>query len=387
LDELPGERLQSLRETEALIEARRLLAICNACRYCEGYCAVFPAMELRRSFSSGDLSYIANLCHDCRGCYYSCQYAPPHEFALNLPQVLVRVRSETYAEYAWPRPLAGLFQRNGMFVSLLTSLGIALVVILAATLQSSAILYGPHRGPGAFYAVIPEAAMIGVGGATFAFAMLALGIGFLNFWRDTAGGPVVRARSLLQAVSDVLTLRNLGGGGYGCNNRDETFSHTRRYAHQAMFYGFILCSVSTCAAAFYEHVLGLAAPFPFLSIPVVLGTAGGFGMLTGTAGLIWVKAGSDPAPAAKALLGADYALLALLFLSAATGLLLLALRDTCAMGILLALHLGVILSFFLALPFSKFVHGIYRSAALLRYAAERGTESYHGLTHGHTKGD
>jgi citrate/tricarballylate utilization protein len=41
------------------------------------------------------------------------------------------------------------------------------------------------------------------------------------------------------------------------------------------------------------------------------------------------------------------------------------------MGVLLALHLGAILSFFVALPFSKFVHGIYRSAALVRNAAER----------------
>ena len=38
-------------------EAARQLVICNACRYCEGYCAVFPAMELRTSFSPGDVLY------------------------------------------------------------------------------------------------------------------------------------------------------------------------------------------------------------------------------------------------------------------------------------------------------------------------------------------
>ena len=363
-----------MRETEAVIEARRLMIICNACRYCEGYCAVFPAMELRRGFTNGDLSYLANLCHDCRGCYYACQYAPPHEFALNLPQTLARVRTETYEEYAWPRPLAGFFQRNGMFVSLLTSLIIALVLVLAAKFQSSEILYAAHGEPGAFYAVIPEALMLGIGSLTFTFALLALGMGFLNFWRDTGGGAVAQARPLLKAASDVLTLRNLGGGGHGCNNRDEAYSQARRYVHQALFYGFLLCFASTCTAAFYEHILGLLSPFPFLSIPVLLGTVGGVGMLIGTAGLVWIKLKSDSAPAAKALLGADYALLALLFLSAASGLLLLVLRDTSAMGILLALHLGVILSFFLTLPYSKFVHGVYRSAALLRHAAERTAE-------------
>ena len=27
-------------------EAARMLQICNACRYCEGFCAVFPAMTI-----------------------------------------------------------------------------------------------------------------------------------------------------------------------------------------------------------------------------------------------------------------------------------------------------------------------------------------------------
>ena len=62
-----------MRETEATTEARRAMEVCNACRYCEGFCAVFPAMTMRREFSTGDLCYIANLCHNCRGCYYACQ--------------------------------------------------------------------------------------------------------------------------------------------------------------------------------------------------------------------------------------------------------------------------------------------------------------------------
>ena len=95
-----------MQETDAVIDARREMEICNACRYCEGFCAVFPAMELRREFSAGDLSYLANLCHNCRGCYYACQYAPPHEWGINVPKALAEVRAESYAEYAWPKPLA-----------------------------------------------------------------------------------------------------------------------------------------------------------------------------------------------------------------------------------------------------------------------------------------
>src|SRR6516164_8987695 len=84
-------------------EGRRILTICNACRYCEGYCAVFPALEHCQDFGAEDLHYLANLCHNCAECYYACQYAPPHEFAVNVPKVLAEIRAQSYRKYAWPR--------------------------------------------------------------------------------------------------------------------------------------------------------------------------------------------------------------------------------------------------------------------------------------------
>ena len=92
---------------EALIEeAQRVLSICNACRYCEGYCAVFPALERRLEFKESDVHYLANLCHNCGSCLYACQYAPPHEFQLNFPRVLAQVRrgrQEVCVAYFSPR--------------------------------------------------------------------------------------------------------------------------------------------------------------------------------------------------------------------------------------------------------------------------------------------
>src|ERR1700750_1367827 len=55
--------------TRILEETDRLMTVCNSCRYCEGLCAVFPAMEMRRAFSDGDLDYLANLCHGCGGLF------------------------------------------------------------------------------------------------------------------------------------------------------------------------------------------------------------------------------------------------------------------------------------------------------------------------------
>ena len=361
-----------MRATEAIADARRDMEICNACRYCEGFCAVFPAMELRREFSDADLAYLANLCHNCRGCYYACQYAPPHEFGINLPQTFARIRNETYEEYAWPRPLAGAFRRNGVIVSLVAALAIAAALLLTTGLQASDVVYGTHIGPGAFYRVIPYAVMVTIGLVTFGYSIVALVMGFRNFWRDTAGkGPPVDAAAIGQALHDIFSLKNLGGGGHGCNDRDESFSMIRRRLHHAMFYGFLLCFAATCVATIYQDGLGWLPPYGWTSVPVILGTLGGVGLLIGTVGLFGMKLTADQEPAARELLGADAALLIQLALAAFTGLLLLGLRDTGAMGILLALHLGVILSLFLVLPYGKFVHGIYRSAALLRYALER----------------
>jgi citrate/tricarballylate utilization protein len=360
-----------MRATEATADARRFMEICNACRYCEGYCAVFPAMELRREFSDADLSYLANLCHNCRGCFYACQYAPPHEFGINLPRSFAEIRAQSYEEYAWPKPLAGLFRRNGLVVSLIAALAIALTLILTILAQSPDVLYGAHAGAGSFYAVIPYGVMVTIGTITFVYALVALAMGFVNFWRDTASGARVGPIAMGQALWDIFTLRNLGGGGHGCNDKDESFAQSRRWLHHAMFYGFLACFAATSVATVYHHWFGWVAPYPFLSWPVLLGTLGGIGLMIGTTGLFWMKLTADQEPAARELLGADTALLILLDLAAFTGLLLLVLRDSGAMGIVLALHLGVILALFLVLPYGKFVHGVYRSAALLLNAVER----------------
>jgi len=347
-------------------ELRRFLEICNACRYCEGYCSVFPALELRRQFLSGDLNYLANLCHDCRGCYYSCQYAPPHEFALNLPRAFSAQRLETYEKYAWPGRFAAIFRRNGIWTSALALACIALFLILALPIRSR-IQAGSG---GSFYRIVPENAMIGITGSAFLFSVFALTIGIVRFWRNT-NGPAVSASSLSTALVDVLSLRNLGGGGDGCNYKDESFSRTRRYYHHSLFYGFLFCFASTCTAAFYEHVLGRISPYPLSSLPVLLGTVGGIGMLIGIGGLVRIKVDSDPLPASHLLMNIDYCFLILLFVVAATGLLLLVVRWTAGMSTVLAIHLGIVVALFLMLPYCKFVHGLYRAAALVRFASER----------------
>src|SRR5579859_3241988 len=143
--------------SSAVAEADRLMTICNSCRYCEGLCPVFPAMEMHRSFSAGDLTYLANLCHGCGACYDDCQFAPPHEFDVNVPKALARLRAESYAAWAWPRSLAGLFRTNAAGVAIAVTVGVAAFVIAVVAGSDKATIFAAEADPGAFYRVIPHA--------------------------------------------------------------------------------------------------------------------------------------------------------------------------------------------------------------------------------------
>ena len=92
-----------MQADDATREAERALRLCAACLFCDDYCAVFPAIAGKHEYSLSDIGYLANLCHNCRGCYHACQYAPPHQFALNLPKTLAQVRQRSYAAYSRPR--------------------------------------------------------------------------------------------------------------------------------------------------------------------------------------------------------------------------------------------------------------------------------------------
>ena len=358
-------------------EVARILQICNACRYCEGFCAVFPAMTRRLEFGKADTHYLANLCHNCGSCLHACQYAPPHEFAVNVPRAMAQVRTQTYRDYAWPPAMGALYRRAGLTVALALAAGLALFLVLAVAM-TGALLHEPLAGN--FYAIFPHNFLALVFGSVFAFVVFALAMGVRRFWREVspaqenAPGEVagVRAAAGAEAAHDVLRLSYLGGGhGEGCNNEDDRFTLWRRRLHHFTFYGFMLCFASTCVATLYHYLLGLHAPYALTSLPVLLGTAGGIGLVIGPAGLLWLNLRRNAAHGDVAQRPMDRGFIALLLLTSVTGLALLAWRDTGFMALLLAVHLGVVMALFLTLPYGKFAHGIFRSAALLKFAIEK----------------
>jgi citrate/tricarballylate utilization protein len=220
---------------------------------------------------------------------------------------------------------------------------------------------------------MPHGAMAGLIGFAFLYAIVAMAMGVRAFWRDIGEpiGMTVEPGSLWQAMKDAGQLRYLDGGGVGCFNEDERPTDRRKIYHHLTFYGFLLCFASTSVATLYHYLLAREAPYPWWDLPVVLGTLGGIGLLIGPAGLLAEKFKRDPALVDEKRTGMDVAFTVMLFLTSLTGIALLVWRDTAAMGPLLALHLGVVFGLFITLPYGKFVHGLYRYVALVRYARER----------------
>lgn len=368
----PAGALPAMNTSEA--EVARQMQICNACRYCEGFCAVFPAMTRRLAFGTADVHYLANLCHNCGACLHACQYAPPHEFAVNVPRAMAEVRRDTYVAYAWPRAFGALYRRNGLTVALALAAGLGLFMVLALALNGTRLAHATGGAPADFYAVFPHTLLAWLFGTVFVSAMFALGVGVRRFWREVSAGTRAHASApaVAEATRDALTLTYLDGGhGEGCNEASDRFTLARRRFHHFTFYGFMLCFASTVVASAYHYLFGWEAPYALDSAPVLLGMTGGVGLLIGPAGLLWLNLRRHPAHGDPRQRPMDRGFIALLLLASASGLALLAWRNSAAMAWLLAVHLGMVMALFATLPYGKFAHGIYRSAALLKSAIEK----------------
>ena len=351
-------------------QVKQALQICNACRYCETFCAVFPAMTKRLEFTQADIHYMANLCHNCGACLHACQYAPPHEFGVNIPQAMAQVRLETYQEFAVPASFGAIYKKTGIPLVSAMSVFFALLMLLGVWLNGTNI-FGQYQGD--FYAIFPHNFLAVLFGSVFILAFVLLGLGIAKFWKQTSKiiPEGVAQPDIFQASKNVLTLKYLDGGhGKGCNEEDDRYTQIRRVFHHFTMYGFLLCFMATSVATMYHYFLGLEAPYAYTSLPVILGTLGGIGLIIGPIGLLHLNIKRHPMHGDAKQKPMDRGSIFLLLLISMTGLALLAFRDSSAMALLLIVHLATVMTFFLTIPFGKFAHGFYRSAALLKFAVE-----------------
>lgn len=351
-------------------QVKQALQICNACRYCETFCAVFPAMTQRLEFTQADIHYMANLCHNCGACLHACQYAPPHEFGVNIPQAMAQVRLETYQQFAVPASFGKIYNKTG--IPLVSGMSVLFfILMLVGVWLNGTDLFGQYQGD--FYAIFPHNFLAMLFGSVFITAFILLGLGIIKFWKQTSNiiPEGVAQPDILQASKNVLTLKYLDGGhGKGCNEEDDRYTQIRRIFHHFTMYGFLLCFLATSVATFYHYAFGLQAPYAYSSLPVILGTLGGIGLIVGPIGLLYLNVKRHPLHGDVKQKPMDRGFIFLLLLVSITGLALLAFRDTSAMALLLIVHLATVMTFFITIPFGKFAHGFYRSAALLKFAVE-----------------
>jgi len=362
---MQSETIQKdLQVTAHLDEARRQLDICNACRYCEGYCSVFPAVHSSRSFATGDLNQLANLCHNCRGCYYACQYTAPHEFQINLPKALAEVRQDSWEEFAFPQAAARMFQRSGVVLAIATVIGLALLI--------GALKWLGSAGGEGFYASLSHNMMVAIFAPAFLFPLFSLGVSVKRYWQATGGGSV-RTKDIVDALQSVFQMKNLAGGhGDGCNFEDEDrFTRARQMAHQLIMYGFLLCFAATSVGTLMHYFFNMPAPYPLFSLPKLLGVPGGIMLTFGTVWMASLKLKADKELGDVSAWGGEIAFILLLGFVAFSGLLLYVLGTTALMPSMLAIHLGAVLAFFLLTPYSKMAHGFYRLASLVRDAKRK----------------
>lgn len=352
-------------ENRLVAEARRQLEICNACRYCEGFCSVFPAMTLHRAFSDGEVVQLANLCHNCRGCYYACQFTAPHEFDLNVPRILAEVRVESWEKFIWPNGFGRLFQKNGVALAGALTGAIIFMLTIAYSLR-------PESGEG-FYAVISHAVMATLFIVATVIPLAVVVVGLWRYWRYVGGKPI-RLAHIREALFDAGRLKNLtGGAAEGCNyEKGDRFTMARRWAHQAVMWGFLLCFASTVSGAILHYGFGIKAPYGPFSLPKLFGVPGGFLMSTGGVSLIALKQRAERSLGAPEAWGGEMAFVLLLTAVGLTGLLLYWASGTAAVRPLLITHLGTVLALYLTLPYTKMVHIPFRLAALVRDAQTRG---------------
>jgi citrate/tricarballylate utilization protein len=349
-------------------EASRQLTICNSCRYCEGFCAVYPALERRDLLTTADISQLANLCHDCRACFDACMYTPPHSFSVNVPQALAAVRLEDYRRYVWPaNPPRVLRGWMGIFSGAIIASILVLVVAIINVGGFSGLAVSGEKASSP-YALIPYGALLALLLVPAVFAVVVMTFAARRFWRETgSAGQAWSSRAIAQAVWYAATLRYLRGGGGDCYYPEEsTPSSDRRHLHAAVAYGFGLCLVSTIAAAIMQDVMGVEPPYDLVSVPVIAGLLGGAGLLVGCVGLLFLKAKSAQVMSVSQMTVKDYGLLTGLAFLALSGLATFLVRSTPAFGVVFLIHMASILVTFAAAPYSKFVHLVYRFLALVR---------------------
>ncbi len=340
---------------EKLIEdAKKQLTICNACRYCEGYCAVWDAIEFKSVLNTDYIYHLANLCHDCRDCFYACPYnEPEHEFKLNIPKILGDVRSETYISYVKPKFMQFALQRPTLFTMISSAIAIVIVVLYAS------LLFGFSKFSTLSMTTIMPASLFERATVLLYFYLMVMwsweGI---SYWSKISEKGHLTFVGLLRGLYDVVLHTNFRGGGTGCKVPEQNNRYFRLTSHTLVFFGFL---VALIAISFYPNIYGYTG---------ILYLIGSFALSTGTVGLFYIHLVDKRSSRSEKQSSMDYPFTFLLFIVGITGIIIPISTDKSWFNWNFLIHDALIMVVFLIAPFSKFMHPVFRFVSLIKYRSD-----------------
>lgn len=332
------------------------------------------------------------LCYQCDDCSKRCpRGARPGD-------VLAAVRRQAVRHWAVPRGLAGWVSRvrglPPLFLAPVLLLGLAL---LARPALQRALGFGaPERG---FYAAFfPHWLLIGFFSLFTGLAALGAAAGLVRFWRamaaaDRAAGAGAPAAgfgaSVTRAAAEIFTHARFGK----CTRRG-----SRRWTHLLAFYGFAALFVVTVYAVLDLYVfplLGHPSTYPFgeLHPMKLLANLGAVLLVVGAVKALVERRGaasearSGAGPGGGVSTAFDWIFVWTLLAVGVTGLLTEVVRlvaepaaatggagalplTDAAFGVYFV-HLALVFTLLVYLPYSKFAHLLYRTVALV-YAERTG---------------
>jgi quinone-modifying oxidoreductase subunit QmoC len=336
---------------------------CYQCATCSSVCELstpeipFPRTQMLlaqwglKDRLSGDPAVW--LCHQCGDCTERCpRDARPGDVLQGLRSTVI----ETLAFPSFAGKLVGNVRKTWplllgvpwAFWLVLWALG---VVQVQASENGLLHAFEDFASHGVIYAVFFPVA---------GYVTLAAGISGIRFWKKMGEGSSRRG-SFLSGLWPVM-LDVLGHKSFGACSK----TVTRRWAHLALFWGFVGAAVTSGLLVYAIYVQGESMPLPLLHPFKILGNLSAAALVVGGVLLFTTRFGTYRSLISSSAI--DVFFLSVVGLVILTGVVIEVARFTFPANIsafLYTFHLGVVMTLFLTFPYSKFAHMLYRTLALV----------------------
>jgi quinone-modifying oxidoreductase subunit QmoC len=291
------------------------------------------------------------LCHQCGDCTEHCpRDARPGD-------VVQSLRSQAIQTLAYPAMIGRLVGNVRRTWPLL----LAVPWLFWLVLWGAGVIALPAEDHiHAYEDFVPHGVIYAVFFPVAGWVTLAAAVGGVRFWKKMGEGTD-RKGSFLAALWPVV-LDILGHKSFGSCEKVSS----RRWAHLALFWGFVGAAVTSGLLIWAIYVAGAEMPLPLGNPIKLLGNLSAVLLVVGGV-LLFVSRFKTH----RSLINTsafDLFFLGVVALVIATGVIVEAARFVLsaeAAGFLYTVHLGVVLTLFLTFPYSKFAHMLYRTLALV----------------------